>query len=220
MAGPRRPMARNLAVVQGTVGPDGKSKGGKHWTKEEIERRQAQELTLPKPKAIKAPKWLDPEAKKLFSHYAKLLLAFPEGIVSELDAGTLARYCDCEQSYAEASAQKTAWLDRCRVLRQQYLEESNRKGRRAGDNSPLFEGDWNDLDADEAYGKARKQVDYWSGQMARFEKICRGCAADMGLTVTSRCRLVVPQVELAPETDPLEALRNQFLGSSGDQTGT
>ena len=186
MAGPRRPMDVNLAVVG----------GGKHWTKEQIEQRRAQELKLPKPKVLKAPKWLNKEGRKLFAHYAELLLAFPEGIVSELDTGTLARYCDCELSYTEASAQKDSWLGVCRDLRVTAMES----------------GAWNDLANEAGYEKAEKQVDYWSGQMARFEKICRGCAADMGLTVTSRCKLVVPQVELAPETDPLEALRDRFLG--------
>lgn len=169
--------------------------GGKHWTKQEIRERKAQELKLPKPKALRPPAWLGPEGKKLFRRYAKLLLAFPEGIVSELDTGTLGRYCDCELSYAEASAQKDTWLEQCRLLRKQLIET----------------GDWSFV-RDDTYERAEKQVDYWSGQMARFEKICRGCAADMGLTVTSRCKLVVPQVELAPEVDPLEALRKRFLG--------
>lgn len=202
MAGTRRPMAVNLAVVD----------GGKHWTKAEKEQRQREELHLPKPKALKAPKWLDPEARKLFSQYAKLLLAFPEGIVSKLDTGTLGRYCDAESSYAEASAQKTAWLDRCRVLRKQYLEPVDQRGKKANESRALFDGDWTAFDTDETYRKAQSQVDYWSGQMARFEKICRGCAADMGLTVTSRCRLVVPQVELTPEADPIADLQKRFLG--------
>lgn len=189
MAGPRRPMDVNLAVVG----------GGKHWTKDQIEQRKAQELKLPKPKVLKAPKWLDKEGRKLFAHYAKLLLAFPEGIVSELDTGTLARYCDCELSYAEASRQKNVFLDECRQLRIQAAEDSGKTCEFANCD---------------AYAAAQKQVDYWSGQMARFEKICRGCAADMGLTVTSRCKLVVPQVELTPESDPLEDLRNMFLGGT------
>ena len=184
MPGKRKPMDVNLSVVD----------GGKHWTKAEIETRRASEIHLPKPKELKPPKWLSKEAKKLFKTYAKQLLAFPEGIVAELDTGTLGRYCDCELSYAEASAQKDAWLDQCRMLRKQLIET----------------GDWSCV-KDENYEKAEEQVDYWSGQMARFEKICRGCAADMGLTVTSRCRLVVPQVELAAEVDPLAELKKKFL---------
>lgn len=194
MSGPRRPMDLNLAVV----------KGGKHWTKDEIESRMAQEVKLPKPKTLKAPKWLEPEAKKLFGHYAKLLLAFPEGIVSELDTGTLARYCDCELSYAEASRQKRFFLDECRQLRVQAEKDSEKAA---------------EFSNCEAYVAAEKQVDYWSGQMARFEKICRGCAADMGLTVTSRCKLVVPQVELAQETDPLADLQKKFLGNQVASNG-
>lgn len=178
-------MAVNMSVV-----------GGKHWTKAEQKQRAAEELHLPKPKVLKPPAWLDPAGKKLFKHYAKLLLAFPEGIVSELDTGTLARYCDCELSYAEASAQKDAWLCVCRDLRVTAMKS----------------GAWNHLANEAEYTSAEEQVDYWSGQMARFEKICRGCAADMGLTVTSRCKLVVPQVELTPESDPLADLRDKFLG--------
>jgi len=187
MSGGRKPIELNLAVS-----------GGKHWTRTEIEARRASELHLPKPKELKPPKWLGSEAKKLFKAYAKQLLAFPEGIVSELDTGTLGRYCDCELSYAEASTQKSAWLDQCRRILKVSVQT----------------GEWvQTISKDDAYAKAEEQVDYWSGQMARFEKICRGCAADMGLTVTSRCKLVVPQVELAPETDPLADLQAQFLGS-------
>ena len=194
MSGPRRPMELNLAIA----------KSGKHWTKEEIERRRSQELSLPKPKTLKAPKWLDPESKKLFGYYAKLLLAFPEGIVSELDTGTLARYCDCELSYAEASRQKRFFLDECRRLRAQAEKDGATN---------------TDFASCEAYAVAQKQVDFWSGQMARFEKICRGCAADMGLTITSRCKLVVPQVELAQEADPLADLQKMFLGNQVASSG-
>ena len=189
MAGTRKPMDVNLSVVG----------GGKHWTKAEIEQRKAQDLKLPKPKALKAPKWLDKDGKKLFGYYAKLLLAFPEGIVSELDTGTLARYCDCELGYAEASRQKNHWLSECRALRQEAAEDGTGAVELAGC---------------EAYAAAQKQVDYWTGQMARFEKICRGCATDMGMTITSRCRLVVPQVDRPAEHDPLEDLRRQFLGGA------
>jgi len=45
--------------------------------------------------------------------------------------------------------------------------------------------------------------------MAKMEKICRGCATELGMTVSSRCRLVVPKVEEAPE-NPIEELRRRF----------
>ena len=45
--------------------------------------------------------------------------------------------------------------------------------------------------------------------MARVEKICRGCATELGMTISSRCRLVVPKAE-EPAEDPLEELRRRF----------
>ena len=106
MPGKRRPMDVNLSVVD----------GGKHWTKDEIQRRQEEELKLEKPKELKAPSWLTGAARKSFKAYAEQLLKFPAGMVSELDTGTLARYCDCEAAYGEASRQKTSWLNECAQL--------------------------------------------------------------------------------------------------------
>lgn len=185
MAGKRRPMDVNLSVVD----------GGKHWTKEEIQERQDEELRLEKPKELKAPSWLTGHAKKLFKSYASQLLKFPAGMVSELDTGTLARYCDCEAAYGEASRQKTSWLGEC----SQRLKTADK------DNLA-------DLEKDPAYGTAKEQLDYWIGQMAKLEKICRGCAAELGMTVSSRCKLIVPKVDPKPEEDPLAQLQKRRLG--------
>lgn len=185
-------MAVNMAVVQ--------NGGGKHWTKAEIENREAREIKMPKPKALTPPGWLSKPGKALFRKYAKQLLAFPAGLVSSLDVGTLARYCDCELSYAEASNHKSVWLEMAT--------------RRLGD---LSAPDAVTKSADEitalekAYENAKAQLDFWTGQMAKFEKIARGCASDMGLTITSRCRLVVPESGTEPEEDPLAALQKQLL---------
>ena len=46
----------------------------------------------------------------------------------------------------------------------------------------------------------------WSNLQEKYFKQCRACANDMGLTVTSRCRLVLPQ---APEKAGVE--ENPFL---------
>lgn len=185
MAGRRRPMDVNLSVVD----------GGKHWTKDEIESRQATEIRMPKPKALTPPTWLSDPAKKIFRKYAKQLLDFPAGIISTLDAGTLARYCDCELSYAEASKHKSAWLAICTERIQDLSEFGNLKSE----------------ECDKVYEEAKSQVDFWSGQMVKFEKIARGCATEMGMTVTSRCRLVVPKAETKEDDDPLAVLQKKFL---------
>lgn len=185
MAGKRRPMDVNLSVVD----------GGKHWTKKEIQQRQEGELRLEKPTELKAPSWLTGSAKKLFKAYAGQLLKFPAGMVSELDTGTLARYCDCEAAYGEASRQKSSWLSEC----SQRLKAVGKDGLA-------------DLEKDPAYGTAKEQLDYWVGQMAKLEKICRGCAVELGMTVSSRCKLIVPKVDPKPEEDPLAQLQRKFLG--------
>ena len=182
MAGGRRPMALNLSVAN----------GGKHWTKKEIQERQAQELALAKPKALAPPTWLSKPGKALFRKYAKQLLEFPAGTISPLDTGTLARYCDSELAYADASTHREAWMSVCRERLMDLIHTCHAAG-------------------DAAYSEARAQVDAWSGLMAKYEKICRGCAAEMGLTVSSRCRLVVPKSAQPQEEDPLEALRQKFL---------
>lgn len=46
------------------------------------------------------------------------------------------------------------------------------------------------------------EVDQLSRLQERYFKQCRACANDLGLTVSSRCRLVVPQVQAPQEVDP------------------
>ena len=193
MAGKRRPMDVNLSVVEGG--------GGKHWTKAEVEARKASETKLPKPKALKPPDWLSDPAKKLFKSYAKQMLDFPSGIISTLDVGTLGRYCDCELSYAEASTQKSFWM-----------EVSRRRLEAICVPDGLAESVPDRQKLEDAYEEAKKQVDFWSGQMVRFEKIARSCATEMGMTVSSRCRLVVPESGTKEDADPLEELQRQLLG--------
>ena len=47
-----------------------------------------------------------------------------------------------------------------------------------------------------------KEAERWSAIQDRFFKQCRNCANDLGLTVTSRCRLVVPEKEPEAEDNP------------------
>ena len=194
MPGKRRPMDVNLSVVD--------SGKGKHWTKAEVEARKASEPKLPKPKALKPPDWLSAPAKKLFKSYAKQLLEFPAGIISTLDVGTLARYCDCELSYAEASAQKSFWLEVCHRRLEAIC---------CPDAVMVSNSDAQKLE--NAYEEAKKQVDFWSGQMVKFEKMARSNATEMGMTVSSRCRLVVPKSDTKEEVDPLAELKKQLFGT-------
>ena len=183
MGGPRRPMDVNLSVVS-----------GKHWTQAEIDDRRNSECKVPPPKTLTPPKWLCDEAKKLFRQYAKLLLDLPAGLVSKLDVGTLARHCDAEYSYSVASQHKEEWL------------------KIASDRFAVLISLGQVASSDPDYEYAKEQVEFWILQMSKLEKICRGGASEMGMTISSRCKLVVPKVEKPAETDPVAALQQRFFG--------
>lgn len=190
MSGTRRPMDVNLAS------------GGKHWTKAEKEDRKRTEPKVEKPKSLPCPKWLSKEAAKLFRTYAKQLLeSLP---VSNLDTGTLARMCDAEWSYAEASRHKSAFLT---IAGEIMAEEADARECQ----SLSADGAKQDppVDRMQTYTACQEQIAYWSKQMSMFEKTARGAANDLGCTITSRCRLVVPQT--APEeADPFEKLQQSL----------
>ena len=194
MAGKRRPMDVNLSVVEG-----GK---GKHWTKAEVEARKASEPKLAKPKALMPPKWLSDPAKKLFRSYAKQLLEFPAGIISTLDVGTLAKHCDNEHKYSEASQKAESWSGRLQTYMEEYLcLKAN------GASAKEIR------EAHEEYAEAKDEVKYYTDLMAKHEKMARSNATEMGMTVSSRCRLVVPKSDTKEEADPLAELQKQLFGS-------
>lgn len=105
-----------------------------------------------------------------------------------------------------------------------WLDESLRKEFRKLGKQLIAVGLYSDLDADTLgmYLTARHQwelatreteqclvvgdiigSDKWSKSQERFFKAARSCASDLGLSVSARCRLVVPQAPVDP--DPGEA---------------
>lgn len=50
--------------------------------------------------------------------------------------------------------------------------------------------------------KDEKLAKEWTSVQGAYFKQCRQCAEAMGLSITSRCRLVVPQVLVAAAADP------------------
>ena len=174
--------------------------GGKHWTKAEIEERTATEASVPKPVKLTCPKWLSPAAAKLFRAYAKELIS--SGLpVSKLDTGTLARLCDAEWSYSEASRQRAAYLTIALEVMEQEAAD-----RKASALVPLSAGyGVNGENRAKAYALAQEQIAYWTKTAAVCEKIARGAANDLGCTISSRCRMIVPKLD-TEEDDPLARL--------------
>lgn len=86
------------------------------------------------------------------------------GLYTELDADTLGRYLVAQHQWLIATAEVE------KALSQKDPETGQIRKKR-------------DLAAADAWGKIQE----------RYFKQARNCANDMGLTVTSRCRLVVPE---------------------------
>lgn len=174
MSGARRPMDVNLAS------------GKKHWTRDEIETRKRSEASVPKPVRLVCPKWLCPEAAKLFRSYARELL--DSGLpVSRLDTGSLARLCDAEALYAKTADLRDLALDK---LRQGETSDASNVGSPSGD------------DPAEDAEQTQAEFTLWMKTMASCEKIARGAANDLGCTISSRCRMVVPKLD-TEDDDPL-----------------
>lgn len=103
------------------------------------------------------------------------------GLYTELDADTLGRYLVAQHQWLIATAEVE------KALSQKDPETGQIRKKR-------------DLAAADSWGKIQE----------RYFKQARNCANDMGLTVTSRCRLVVPDIgkQASEDSNPmLELIR-------------
>lgn len=147
------------------------AKGKKHLTKEEIKERQSSEVQ-PVPDGIAAPSFLTAKQKKKFDEIAAQLKKL--GIMGETDCDTLGRYIVAQDLYAQA-------VKDLRAL--QKLRPKND-------------------DPDSALANALA----WTGMLKtadlrvdRYFKQVNTAAAALGLTISSRCKLVVPVKDEAPK---------------------
>ena len=142
MAGrPRKPVAINK----------------KHFTIEEREKREEEELQVPFTD-VKPPPYLNKNQKKKFKDIADKLVKL--GIMTELDVDCLARYVLSQDLYLKYTEQITSELE-------------------DGEASITLLKEIQNLQ-DKAFKQAQSS------------------ARDLGLTITSRCKIVVPT---APEDD-------------------
>lgn len=114
---------------------------------------------------------------------------------------------------AERRAGEVVVLPPKKVKPPEWLPEALRKDFRALSKKLLAVGLYTDLDADnlgryliahrqwlQATAEATRYLsmkdaelaDTWGKIQERYFKQCRNCANDLGLTITSRCRLVIP----------------------------
>ena len=148
------------------------AKGKKHLTKAEIEERQRTEVKAAADK-VTAPSYLTPSQKKTFKKIVKELRAID--LVSNLDVDALARLVIAQENYVAVTEEmKSQPL----TIKMEFKEND-------ADGNPIV--------------VERQVVNSTVERLAllqdRYFKQCRQGAADFGLTVSSRCRLVVPKAD-------------------------
>ncbi|MFJ5625437.1 phage terminase small subunit P27 family [Peribacillus loiseleuriae] len=146
-------------------------KGKKHLTKKEIEERQSQEVKA-KTDNIKPPTYLPTKLKKEFKKIASELLDI--GIMTNLDNDALARFLLAKKLYLDVTDELMA---RTPVT---IVENPKTKEKEEFVN------------------------DVYSDLLINQDKLfkqCRQAASDLGLTISSRCKLVMPKTE---EKEPSE----------------
>lgn len=127
------------------------AEGSRHYTKDELEERQAREVKAPETEKVKAPAYITGGLLREFNQLAPVLVQM--GVLSSVDGDVLGQYLIAKQQYISATNQVTMAL---------------KSGSLAN-------------------------VDKWSAIQDRFFKQCRRCAQELGLTVSSRANILLPQ---------------------------
>lgn len=161
-----------LEVLQG--------KGRKHLTKAEIENRQKTEIKAKSDK-VKPPTYLGAKQKKRFTEIANELLDLD--IMANIDCDALARLIIVEDEFIaiNKALKKTPLMINRRIALDELDEHGN----------PVFK----EVE-EKVVNPEYNQLQIMRG---RVFKECRQGAADFGLTVSSRCRLVVARSSEPPK---------------------
>lgn len=157
--------------------------GRKHLTKEETEERRQRELK-PCTDEIAAPSYLTAKQKKDFYKIAAQLEKLK--IMGETDCDTLARYITAQGLYEQAVKDLRAV----------------QKERPKGDDATTL-----------AMVKWATMLEQLDKRQERYFNQAQKAAAALGLTISSRCRLVAPVVEEKPKENKF----SKFGKASGDK---
>lgn len=155
-------------------------KGRKHLTKDEKAARNASEVHAPADNIV-PPKGLNKVQRTEFERLAAELE--PLGIVSNLDTGELARYC----------VALSLWERYTKLLGKAPKKLARRARERAeADDEPIPDNTPDEL-------LALDEIEALSKLQHRYFNQCEICAKALGLNITSRCRLIIPQAPEAPK---------------------
>lgn len=152
------------------------AKGKKHLTKAEIEERTNVEIT-PIQDDMSAPNYLTAAEKTRFNKIAEQLKKL--GIMGETDTETLARYITSQTQYEAATKNLRSLLTS--IPKDKDFEDYK-------DFLVALDG-WTE------------QQDKLAKLQDRYFKQAQTSASALGLTISSRCKLIAPQVEAAPKVN-------------------
>lgn len=147
------------------------AKGKKHLTKEEIAERKNSEINIDNYKNVKAPSYLSKKQKNEFTEIATKLVDI--GIMSELDEDCLARYLIAKDNYLKFT----------KLLNSAIKNKASKKYKEDAEMQRILSLD----------------IEAYLIQQDRAFKQCNTCADKLGLTISSRCRLQVPQAPEKPK---------------------
>lgn len=140
------------------------AKGCKHLTFAEYADRKSKEVVAPNDD-IKAPDFLTKKEQKKFEEIANTLKDI--GIMTNLDCDVLGMYIQSYTQYEKITKQ----LNKIKFRTDKKL----------------------DVDADKQREEQIGEFGYLSKLQIRYLKACTDCAKELGLTISSRCKLVMPQ---------------------------
>ena len=140
------------------------AKGRKHLTIQEDTERKQSEVIVPADN-IKPPSFLSKKEREKFEELSKQLIEL--NIMSNLDCDVLARYVKAETEYVKVTKQ----LQKIKFL---------------PDKKSM-------IPEEEQMAEQYETYNYLSKIQNRFMKACNETAREIGLTISSRCRLVIPK---------------------------
>ncbi|MFJ6204218.1 phage terminase small subunit P27 family [Bacillus pumilus] len=146
-------------------------KGKKNLTKKEIEERREQEIKAPDDK-VKAPSYLPKDLKREFKKIADELKNI--GIMTNLDVDALARFLFAKKLYLQVTEQL---LDQGPMKKVVVRNLDNAGNVVSEDEKLVPNDDYSDLLINQD----------------KLFKQCRQASSDLGLTISSRCKLVIPK---------------------------
>lgn len=168
--------------------------GKKHLTKAEIAERLANEVA-PCADDLSPPSYLTAAEKKRFTKLAGQLNKIK--IMGETDVETLARYVSAQTLYEEATKEL-------------------RKLKRERPKKPIEEDSDEDISPEDAarLGLWMESMKVWYAAQDstaklqdRYFKQAQTAARDLGLTISSRCKLVAPVKDEAPPENKFSRFR-------------